>query len=420
MVYLQVFCELFELFTIKLGPIILYKDIRNPKFAYYVAPYEVNHLLSCDASDRLSFWPLREVFYNHYHIFSLAGGLRERSEDINSPLREWPGSWDVGLSYCWCIDHLSKLLTEVTLFHKLFHIRFHGRLVVLLFEDLVSQNGCSFISATGTLVDLLDDTRGLFLPYTPEPKHGFSYFEQHSIFIKIIAYFGWNFLSSFLSSNTSPRLRYLMKGSIQQGPICSCITIVGLLKLSHDMVFINTSHSKYPSSLWVNRLIRLAFSFWAREMRSTQKRMLFDSNSHWSSRTLARYYFIISSHASCTLRIWLTTNCESLSTFNSLTSVPIANYIPLIRASYLTMLFVTGKLKRNTYDTNKPFGPSRIAPPPFWFGMAAPFTYRVQRYIWLSLLSPFARPSFPFIFWFSSLNFFSLLNEHPSMKSANT
>lgn len=84
------------------------------------------------------------------------------------------------------------------------------------------------------------------------------------------------------------------------------------------------------------------------------------------------------------------------------------------------MLLITEKLKYSAYEMTNMFSPSSIAPTLFWLGLAAPSMYRVQRYIWPSSSTSPARLSFSSALYCSSLKFFCSLNEHSTMKSANT
>lgn len=137
MVHPQVSCKLLKFSTIKLDAIIWNEDTRYSKLAYDVAPYEINHLTSSDALDSFSLWTFGEIFYCDYHKFTLASGLGQRTEDVNSPLEERPGRRDSGLVHCRGIDSPTIQLANITSLHKFFHIRFQGQPVVSLPENFI-------------------------------------------------------------------------------------------------------------------------------------------------------------------------------------------------------------------------------------------------------------------------------------------
>ena len=61
-----------------------------------------------------------------------------------------------------------------------------------------------------------------------------------------------------------------------------------------------------------------------------------------------------------------------------LTPISLANLSPMIKASYLTELFVVRKLKNNECLTITHFKPSRIMPTPYLNLLDDPSNYRTQ------------------------------------------
>nr|GEV18670.1 hypothetical protein [Tanacetum cinerariifolium] len=95
-------------------------------------------------------------------------------------------------------------------------------------------------------------------------------------------------------------------------------------------------------------------------------------------RTLAKYRFIDSSHASYDPFTWFVTRTKSLNTCRWRTSILMASSYPAIRSSYSASLLEAGNSKRKAYVLSFQSGFFKIRPAPEPYLLDAPSMYNVQ------------------------------------------